>query len=183
MKQLTRRSRNAVRTMALCLSATVPAGPASAGEVFGGAFVHDVATPLNKAGQEHGIDIHAGWRGERIAALALIGRPSPHLYAAINTAGDTNFAVAGLGWKLGSRVYIRPGIGLAIHDGPNYADGTPQRIWFGSRILFAPEVSIGTRLSERMSLEASWVHFSHAQIFGHQNPGTDSFGVRLNYRY
>ncbi len=156
---------------------------ASAGEIFAGAFVHDVDTPLSRAGQERGVDLHAGWRGERIAALGFIGRPSPHLYASVNTSGDTSFAVAGLGWKLGGRIYVRPGIGLAVHDGPSYSEGTPQRIWFGSRLLFAPEVAAGIGVSERVSVEASWVHFSHAQVFGHQNPGTDSFGIRINYRY
>jgi len=31
-----------------------------------------------------------------------------------------------------------------------------------------------------MTIEASWVHMSHAQIFGKQNPGMDNLGVRLS---
>ena len=32
----------------------------------------------------------------------------------------------------------------------------------------------------RLSIEASWVHMSHAQLFGRENPGIDNLGVRLN---
>jgi lipid A 3-O-deacylase len=31
-------------------------------------------------------------------------------------------------------------------------------------------------------VSARWVHFSHGQLFGKQNPGIDNIGVRLNWR-
>jgi lipid A 3-O-deacylase len=157
--------------------------PAAAQEVFVGAFAHDVATPITRSGQENGIDLHLGWRGARLGGLRAIGAPSPHLFASVNTAGDTNFAGLGISWKIGDRVYLRPGIGMAVHDGPNAREVTPDRIDFGSRLVFVPEIAAGTRLNDRWSIEASWVHFSHAQIFGRNNPGSDTFGVRLNYRF
>jgi hypothetical protein len=82
---------------------------------------------------------------------------------------------------IGDPVYLRPGIGLAVHTGPGRLDPTGRRIWFGSRILFEPEIGIGVQLDRRASLEASWVHLSHAQLFGDQNPGLDTVGLRLNY--
>ena len=156
---------------------------AAAGELFGGAFVHDIDTPFSLSGQERGLDLHLGWRGGRIEALRFAGRPRPHAYASVNSAGDTSFASAGLSWKMGGRFYLRPGIGIAVHNGPGRGDADPERIRFGSRILFAPEVAAGLQLSERLSAEASWVHFSHATLLGSHNPGTDSLGIRLNYRY
>jgi hypothetical protein len=33
-----------------------------------------------------------------------------------------------------------------------------------------------------MSVEASWVHMSHATLFSRQNPGIDNLGVRLNLK-
>jgi lipid A 3-O-deacylase len=39
---------------------------------------------------------------------------------------------------------------------------------------------VGTRINSRISIEASWVHLSHAQLFARQNPGIDNLGVRLN---
>lgn len=173
------------RFLPLASAALLPvaAPPAAAGELFGGAFVHDVDTPFSMSGQERGLDLHLGWRGGRIEALRFAGRPRPHLYAAVNASGDTSFAAAGLSWKVGGRLYLRPGFGIAVHDGIGRDDADRERIYFGSRILFAPEVAAGFQLSERLSAEASWVHFSHAQLLAPHNPGTDSFGIRLNFRY
>jgi hypothetical protein len=160
----------------------VGAGPAAAGEIFAGVYAHNVETPLTTAG-EGGADFQLGWRGGRIEALRALGAPSPHVYALVNSDGDTSFASLGISWRWGDRVYLRPGIGIAIHDGPSRSEATADRVWFGSQVLFAPEISAGARLGERIAIEASWIHFSHAQLFGRQNPGSDQFGVRLNYRY
>lgn len=153
--------------------------PASAGEVFGGIYVHDVDTFLTKSGVEDGADIQLGYRWGAIGGPA---GPQPYVLASANTAGETHYAAAGLSWKFGDRIFIRPGLGLAIHsgsDGDENHDGH-DHIDFGSRILFAPELGIGARVSERATIEASWVHMSHATIFSRQNPGIDNFGVRLS---
>jgi len=159
------------------------AAPASAQEVFGGLYVHDVDTGLTKSGIEEGVDLELGWRGERIRALRFIGSPSPHAFVSLNSSGNTHFAAAGIGWKIGRTVYVRPGIGLAVHTGPGSVVPGDDRIDFGSRILFAPEIGFGVQLSPRASVEASWVHLSHAQLFSPQNPGLDTIGVRFNYRF
>jgi hypothetical protein len=165
---------------ALALAAA--AAPAHGQELFGGVFVHDVDTGLTKSGIEEGVDLELGWRGDRIGFLRAVGGPSPHAFVSINSAGDTHFAAAGISWKIGDRVYLRPGIGLAVHTGPGRVVPGDDRIDFGSRILFAPEIGVGARVSERLSVEASWVHLSHAQLFSPQNPGLDTIGVRLSYR-
>ncbi len=46
-------------------------------------------------------------------------------------------------------------------------------------MLFEPELAVGARLNDRLGVEASWVHMSHAQLFGAENPGIDNLGVRL----
>ena len=84
--------------------------------------------------------------------------------------------------KFGDQVYIRPGIGIAVHTGSAGNRNRSDKIAFGSRILFEPELAIGARISDRASLEASWIHMSHAQIFSRQNPGIDNFGLRLNLK-
>jgi opacity protein-like surface antigen len=161
----------------------LPAAPAHADQIFAGAFIHDVATPLTRSGQEGGVDVQLGWRGDGIQALRAIGAPSPHVYGSANSRGDTNFASAGVSWRFGDMLYVRPGIGIAIHDGKNRDNVTPDRIDFGSRILFAPELGVGVQVSERVSVEASWVHFSHATLFSGQNPGSDNFGVRVAFGF
>ena len=165
----------------LCLAGAAEAGEAA--ELFGGLHAHDVDTALTKGGFERGVDFQIGWRGERIGALRALGAPAPHAFLSVNSAGDTNFAAAGLSWKIGQTVYLRPGVGLAVHVRPSRLFAGNRRIDFGSRILFEPELGIGYQLSDRVSMEASWVHLSHAQLFGRQNPGLDNFGVRLNYRF
>jgi len=41
-------------------------------------------------------------------------------------------------------------------------------------------MAIGAQVSDRVSIEASWVHLSHAALLGRQNPGIDNIGARLN---
>ncbi|HEY0413032.1 MAG TPA: acyloxyacyl hydrolase [Allosphingosinicella sp.] len=170
--------------MKLCLpaaaaAALAAAAPAHADEIFGGVYAHDVNW-ITVSGIETGADVEIGWRGDRI--LPVIGGPQPHAFVSVNSDGDTHFAAAGLSWRIGSPVYVRPGIGLAVHTGPGRFDPTGRRIWFGSRVLFEPELGIGYRLNDRVSLEASWVHLSHAKLFSAQNPGLDTVGVRVNVK-
>jgi lipid A 3-O-deacylase len=164
----------------LTLAAVLAALPAAAqaGEVFGGLYAHDVKTPLDKSGIEGGADVQLGYRGGRIGHTPL----QPYAFGALNTAGDTSYAAVGLSAKFGHSLYIRPGVGLAIHTGSTkkFQDPTNDKIDFGSRILFEPEVGVGAQVNDRLSIEASWVHMSHAQLFSRQNPGIDNFGVRLN---
>ena len=159
---------------ALALATT----PATAGELFGGAYVHDVDTPLTRSGIEKGLDLQLGWRGGRIAMTPV----QPYAFVAVNSSGETSYAAVGLSAKFGDSVYIRPGLGLAVHTGSdaNFEQPGNGEIEFGSRILFEPEVGIGVRVAPRLTAEASWIHMSHAQIFGRQNPGIDNFGVRLS---
>lgn len=166
----------------ILLAALLVSAPAQASEIFGGILAHDVDTPLTKGGLEDGLDLQLGWRGDRLTGLGAIGAPSPHLLASLHTGGDTHFLAAGLSWRIGGRFYVRPGVGLAVHsrDDDGVLDGL--RTDLGSRILFAPEIGVGYQVHDRLSVEASWVHLSHAQLFSRQNPGMDSIGVRLNYR-
>src|SRR5215208_1019543 len=157
------------------LLAASTATPAHAGEVFGGIYVHDVDTPLSISGIEDGADVQLGYRWGRIGRTPL----QPYIFGALNTAGDTSYAAAGLSAKFGDQVYIRPGVGIAIHNGSakKFQDLTNDRIEFGSRVLFEPEIALGVRVSNRASVEASWIHMSHGRLFSRQNPGIDNFGV------
>ena len=116
--------------------------------------------------------------GAQDAALRIIFHEYAH-FLALNTAGETSYAAAGLSAKFGDRVFIRPGVGIAIHTGSADNFQRTDKIAFGSRTLFEPELGIGAQLSNRASIEASWVHMSHATLFSAQNPGIDNLGVRL----
>ncbi len=166
----------------LAIVATAAATPAQAGELFGGLYVHGVDTPLTLGGSpEGGVDFQLGFRGGPIIAGTGL---EPYVFGALNSKGDTSYAAAGLSWKFGDRIYVRPGLGIAVHTGSARNTDNPfnDKIEFGSRVLFEPELGIGARISERMTIEASWVHLSHATLFGKQNPGIDNIGVRLNWK-
>ena len=165
------------------LSAT----PAHAGELFGGIYAHAVDTPFTFDTGEGGADVQIGVRSDPIEALDFLGRPAAHVFGSVNSEeGGTDFVAAGLSWKIDAGlVYIRPGVGLALHNAPELRVDPETRIRtdLGSRVLFEPEIAIGTALSERLSVEASWVHISNARLFNRdQNPGIDMMGVRLNWR-
>jgi hypothetical protein len=155
-------------------------GAASAQELFGGVYKHNVDTPLSLGeGLEGGLDVQIGFRGGNIIRGTGL---QPYVFGALNLRGDTSYAAAGLSWKFGDRLYVRPGLGLAIHNGSADKFNRSDRIAFGSRILFEPEIAVGTRINDRLSIEASWVHLSHAQLFSRQNPGIDNIGARINLK-
>src|SRR5919199_1427728 len=160
---------------AILAGLAAPTG-ARADELFGGLYVHDVKTPLDKAGLEGGMDVMVGWRGNRIGRTPL----QPYAFGAPNTAGNTNYAAVGLSAKFGDKVFIRPGLGIAVHSGSSANHFRSDKIAFGSRVLFEPELGIGARINDRLTIEASWVHMSHAQLFSHENPGIDNIGLRLS---
>jgi hypothetical protein len=159
------------------LGITLPS-VAQAGEIFGGAYVHDVKLPTNLSGFEGGLDLQLGYRGSRIGKTPL----QWYAFGALNTAGETSYVATGLSARfgLGHGWYIRPGVGIAIHNGSAGKFFRTDKIAFGSRVLFEPEIGLGTRINDRLSVEASWVHMSHAQLRGRENPGIDNLGLRLN---
>jgi hypothetical protein len=156
-------------------------GAARADELFGGVHVHDVKTPVDDAGIESGIDFSLGYRADTIGHL-WSAQLQPYVFAAVNSAGNTNYGAIGLSAKfpMGRQIYFRPGLGIAVHTGSAGKYYRTDKIAFGSRVLFEPEIALGTQLSKRVSVEASWVHMSHAQIFGKENPGIDNLGMRFN---
>ena len=184
------------------VAAAAAAGPAAAGEVFFGAYAHDVSDGVAYGRFEDGLQIMGGVRTTSLDELAFLGKPRAHLFAAANTSGGVNYAATGLAWRfhLTDRIYLQPGIGLAIHDGavdlpsPNKPGLTPDerlrrtrdrltKLDLGSRVTFEPELSLGWKMTSRLSVELSWVHLSHAKLAGGYNPGVADVGARLVYRY
>jgi hypothetical protein len=154
--------------------------PSHAGEIFGGLYSHDINTPVTHAGPEGGLDLQLGWRGSRIGKTPL----QPYALVTVNTSGDTHYGAIGLSAKFGDRLFIRPGIGIAMHTGStaDHFDPNDDQIEFGSRFLFEPELGIGAKLNDRLTMEASWVHMSHAQLFSRQNSGIHNLGIRVSWK-
>lgn len=153
-------------------------------------------------------EVYEGFEEDGTLDVQLVYRSAPLRFALkprlaakvqISTAGRTSYASVGAEWRqhvLNGRVYGQVGIGATIHDGYRFtpdpfAPGLPlseaqrrydiyrTRTSYGSRVLFNPNASIGVRLDRRWAVEATWEHFSHAQLFSKQNPGIDHLGLRL----
>ncbi len=164
----------------IAASALLLSGTAHADEVFGGVYAHAVGTKLSLgSSRESGVDLQLGYRGGKIIPGTGL---RPYVFGALNTKGDTSYAAVGLSWKFGDLFYVRPGLGLAIHNGSTEDFVLDDRIAFGSRILIASEIGVGARINDRLTIEASLVHLSHAQVFGGQNPGIDNIGARINLK-
>ena len=107
-------------------------------------------------------------------ALGFIGAPSPYVFASAATGGETHFAAAGLSWRIGGRLFVRPGIGLAVHTA---LEPRRRRTACGPISARAscssPSSASATSSSDRVAIEATWVHVSHAQLLSRQNPGMD----------
>jgi len=183
--------------------AVTPCG-GQAAEVFGGLYAHDIDDGISIGhSPEEGMQVVAGVRTSRLEGLRPLGAPQAHLLAGVNTTGGLHYAAVGLSWRAGlaagGRLYLRPGIGVAAHTGkaglPSpFAPGlTPAerqrrrqafdtRLDLGSRILFEPELALGWQAGERWAVELSWIHLSHAQLAGEQNPGLGDLGIRAVYR-
>jgi hypothetical protein len=188
--------------MRTALAAAAIAAPATAGEVFTGVYAHDVDDGISFGKFEDGAQIVTGVRTTALDELKFLGRPRVHLLVGVNTSGGTNYLASGLAWRfpLSERLYVQPGIGLAIHDGrvnlpsPDEPGLTPAerlkrlndfqtKLDLGSRVLFEPELSIGWKATRRLSVEVSWIHLSHGKLAGDYNPGLGDIGLRLLYRY
>lgn len=170
---------------AACAVASITASPALAGEVFAGAATHNLDIGIAVCCYERGADIQVGARTDPFARL-LGGELRAHVLGSVNTAGGVDFGAVGLDlrYPLGDRFYIAPGLGGAIHDGPGQKfQATNDRIYFGSRLLFEPELSLGWTMSSNWATELSYTHLSHAQLGGHHNPGMDQLGARVVYRF
>lgn len=167
-------------SLALCL-----AGSVTAQEIYAGASAHDVDLGITACCSEHGVDIQAGVRTAPFGRL-LGGEVRAYAMGSANTSGGLDFGSAGLALRYPfarHRYYVEAGLGAAYTDGSSVKfQASDDRLYLGSRLLFAPEVTLGWRMSERWALEANYTHLSHAQLAGRQNPGTDMLGLRLAYR-
>ncbi|WKL58536.1 acyloxyacyl hydrolase [Asticcacaulis sp. ZE23SCel15] len=197
-----------IGALALGVVASV-AGSASAGEIYGGAYAHDVtflgeALGIGAAGREGGADIELGWRSDKKETWDFLRHPSVYVMAAVNTQGDSSHIATGLTWKVNfgetKKWFVRPGFGLAYTDGydelPDFrTPGLSQEeiarrvamrddhIEFGSKFLFQPNIALGYDLSERTSIELAYIHLSNGQILGQgKNQGLDDLGLRVSYK-
>jgi len=109
-----------------------------------------------------------------------LAAPRPHIGFALNTAGDTSLAYAGLTWDfaLTGPFFAEASISGAVHDGPLDTEG---RASYGCRLNFRETAGLGIEVSPSWRLLLSVDHMSNADLCG-RNRGLTNVGLRLGYR-
>ncbi len=164
----------------------VQAHQAQAEEIYIGAAFNGVNTPFSLDIDEQGANIILGVRGNPETGLEKLGSPSLYIFIALNDGEDTSFVAGGLSWHIdiAKKLYFRPAIGIALQGrtAPRFRLSDRRRTDLGSALLFEPELILGYEISNRLSVELTWQHISHATIFSGQNPGIDIMGARLAFK-
>lgn len=170
-------------------------GAAAAGpveEVRTGVLYHDVLHPGSDV--EEGVDIEAEVVFSEWEGLKFLGRPKINLVVAGNTAGDTNWAAAGLVWDkdFNDRWFGELQFGYGVHDGElappkgvSAPDFKEDHLLLGSRDLFRWAAVLGYRVNDDWTVGVEWVHMSHGEILAGEakyNQGIDAAGIRIGRR-
>ncbi len=186
--------------------------PALAGEIAIGGFAHDTSFGVSGTPHEQNTaDVQLLYRTETFHFIYLLN-PKVYAKVQLNTSGKTDFFTVGLEWRrhlFHSKFYIDGAVGGAYHDGyntyPDHFDITQPapgptasaaqvaryqsdrnlfntRKAFGSDFLFNPNFALGYDVAKNISIEAAYDHYSNAGLGG-RNPGIDTFGGRLVYRF
>ncbi len=110
--------------------------------------------------------------------------PRPHAGISLNMGDDTNYAYTGLGWdtRWENNVFLDGFWGLAVHDG-ELINGNPDKIEFGSKVLFRLGGELGWRWDGHNGISLIWEHMSNAGVLDEKNQGIDSIGIRYSYRF
>ena len=149
-----------------------------AGEMFGGALrPRRQAADGSTAGIEGGADLSSAIAAARSATRTPL---QPYVFGALNTAGETELRRGRPVGEVRQADLCPARLGLAVHNG-SAGQLLPHR---QDRVRQPRAVRARARhrcpINDRLSVEASWVHMSHATLFSHENPGIDNLGVRLN---
>lgn len=187
----------------LCVSSAMSAY-AQVAEVRAGAAIHDLGWSIVNADgdEEKSFAFNAEIIFEEPKFLKWALSPQPYIGGTFNVEGKTNYGGAGLLWRknLNKKIYSDFALGLVIHDGTldledslaqSRAEGstTPiadafSRNFYGSRILFRPQLTLGVNFSEEWAVEGFVEHISHAGLLSDgPNEGSDAAGFRINRKF
>lgn len=162
-------------------------------ELRGGILSHDVIFPDRhdlrwpnpfRNDRESGVDINGEVLFTSPSFLEILFAPRPHVGMMINSAGDTNSLYTGATWdgQWDSGVFLEGFLGMAVHDGKR-RNGNPDRIEFGSRVLFRLGAELGWRYNDTHGISLIWDHMSNAGIISSKNQGIDNIGIRYGYKF
>lgn len=185
----------------LCAASVIPAF-AQVAEVRAGVTAHDLGwTIINADGdEEKSVAFNAEIIFEEPEFLKWALSPQPYIGGTLNLEGNTSYGGAGLLWRqnLGKTFYGDFAFGLVIHDGildiddaRANASNTTELLdilrnsnFYGSRILFRQQLTLGVNISEEWAAEGFVEHISHGGLLANgPNEGSDAAGFRLNRKF
>ena len=177
----------------LCLASSNLA-MAQVSEIRAGVAAHDLGwSIINADGDEElSVAINAEIIFEEPEFLKWALTPQPYIGGTLNLEGQTSYGGAGLLWRqnLGEKLYGDFAFGLVLHDGilgKTFAERLEtrgNRSFYGSRILFRQQLTLGVTLSDDWAAEAFIEHISHGGLLSDgPNEGSDAAGLRVNRRF
>ena len=109
--------------------------------------------------------------------------PRGHVGGAVGAAGGTRHVHAGFAWTvdLTPRLFVEGAFGLALHDG-RHGRADAARAPLGCSWAFRESLSLGRRLTERLSVMVTVEHLSNAGLCD-ENRGLTHFGLRLGHLF
>ena len=163
-------------------------------EIRAGVAAHDLGwSIINADGDEElSVAINAEIIFEEPEFLKWALTPQPYIGGTLNLEGPTSYGGAGLLWRqnLGEKLYGDFAFGLVLHDGilgKTFAERLETRStrnFYGSRILFRQQLTLGLNLSDDWAAEAFVEHISHGGLLSDgPNEGSDAAGVRVNRKF
>lgn len=188
---------------AIVLLAFMPpmaAGAEEPGNEFrAGIMYHDAALFVRPGArdqlkvEEPGPDVNFEFLFASPDFLKAVWSPRPHIGVTLNTAGETSQAYLGLTLRtdFAENLFVELAGGGAVHNGKTLgtvpdarypyttADG---RKLMGCRYMFRGAVAVGMQINERYSLSLGLDHISNGHLC-QLNPGLDTVGLRLGYRF
>jgi len=162
-----------------------------------GVFQHNICVnDCKNADKEDGPNVEAEIVFASPGFLKFAFSPRPFAVASINTAGNTSYGGAGLGWQFAfaGKWHVEPALAYVIHDGAvasPFPQGDPrsdafseENVLFGSEDLFRTSLSVGRDFGDNWGAQITYEHLSHGQILGDgRNQGIDNIGARLFWRF
>ncbi|MFC6490027.1 acyloxyacyl hydrolase [Nitratireductor sp. GCM10026969] len=114
-----------------------------------------------------------------------IGAPRPYIGTDIAISDDPiHVFYAGLNWEayVSRKVYFGFSAGGAALSRRAETNDEGEEKDLGSQVLFHLQASAGVDLTENLTAQVYFNHFSNAQL-GESNDGLESVGVRLGFRF
>lgn len=185
----------------ICAAGAMPAF-AQVAEVRAGVATHDLGWSIINADgdEERSTAINAEIIFEEPDFLKWALSPQPYIGGTLNVEGNTSYGGAGLLWRqnLGKKFYGDFAFGVVLHDGildvgdarsgtenvAEFLDNLRNRNFYGSRVLFRQQLTLGIYLSEDWSAEGFVEHISHGGLLSSgPNEGSDAAGFRVNRKF